>query len=290
MYSRFVSVACVNFKTSWGDKQANLDRMQFWVSEAARAGNQIVVFPELALTGYECDESIGGSSPCAMHGKLAEIIPGPSTLQMAKLAKELNVYLIFGMPERDAIDSDVLYISSVVIAPQGILGAYRKLHLAPSPHFTEDKCFRKGSTIPVWETEHGVIGVLICYDFWYFPELARIMALKGARLIINTTASAAGPGKPCFIVQQTGSRATENMVYAVSCNLVGQERTMTFAGHSVISGPLGTRPAHIFAEAGNEEEIISATLDFEQLHYRHSILPWRESRQGKLISEEFARL
>jgi len=290
-YERFTSIACVNFQTKWGDKRANLEKMKTIAIEAARAGNDIIVFPELALSGYECDETLHKSKrSCAMHQDLAETVPGPSTLEMAKLARDLNIYIIFGMPEQDHFNSSSRYISSVMISPKKILGTYRKLHLAPSPHFTEDLCFTKGNRIPIWETNYGPIGIAICYDFWYFPEIPRIMTLKGARLIINTTASAAGPGKPYFIVQQTGCRAAENIVYTATANLVGKDRTKIFAGHSVITGPLGPRPVHIFVEAGETEEVISATLDFEKLRIRNELRPWKKSLQSELINEEFNKL
>jgi predicted amidohydrolase len=290
-YRRFISIACVNFQTKWGDKKANLEKMKLFAAEASRVGSNLVVFPELALSGYECDESIHTShQPCNMHRELAEPVPGPSTLEMAEVAREFGITIVFGMPEQDKDNPASTYISSVVISPKKILGTYRKMHLAPSPNFTEDVCFKRGREIPVWKTEFGPIGVLICYDFWYFPELARIAVLKGARVIINTTASSAGPAKPYFIVQQTGCRATENIVYAATANLVGKDRTKSFAGHSVIAGPLDNRPAHIFAEAGESEEIISAALDFEKLRIRNESMPWRKSRQSKLISEEFKKL
>jgi predicted amidohydrolase len=282
-----VSVACINFNTDWGDKAANLSRMKTLTQEAARQGNNIVVFPELALSGYECSEDIGPENkPCRMHRELAEVIPGPSTAQMLELAKDLDVYIIFGMPEADKKDSGTHYISSVVIAPQKILGAYRKLHLAPRPRFTESLCFSAGNAVPVWQTRYGVIGVLICYDFYFFPELARIMALKEATLLINTTASAAGPGKPYYLVQQTGSRATENLVYAASANLVGTERTKTYYGHSVIAGPHAPRPAFIFAEGGETEEIVSATLSFTRLRAYAELLDWKKGLRSQLIKRE----
>jgi len=288
---RFLSIACVNFHTQWGDKHANLEKMKHFVREASRVGSNLVVFPELALSGYECDEDIHTHHrPCRMHRELAEPVPGPSTLEMAEVARECGITIVFGMPEQDKDTPASTYISAVVISPKGILGSYRKMHLAPSPNFTEDVCFKRGHEIPVWETDFGPIGVLICYDFWYFPELARIAALKGARVIVNTTASSAGPAKPYFIVQQTGCRATENIVYAATANLVGKDRTKSFAGHSVIAGPLDNRPAHIFAEAGESEEIISAALDFEKLRIRSESMPWRKSRQSQLISEEFKKL
>ena len=285
-----VSVACINFCAEWGDKKANLSKIKTISAQAAEQGNNIIIFPELALTGYECsDNTDPNGKPCSMHKELAETIPGPSTEAIRELACNLGVYIIFGMPEQDKTNPDILYISSVVIGPDGILGAYRKLHLAPLPRFTETLCFTPGSKIPVWETRYGVIGVLICYDFYFYPELARIMALKGATLLINTSASAAGPGKPYFIVQQTGSRATENVVYAASANLVGKERTNEYYGHSVIAGPLTPRPAFIFAEGGETEEIVSATLSLKRLRVRKEQLNWQKDRQNDLINTEMRR-
>ena len=286
-----VSVACINFHPEWGDKAANLAKMKTFTSDAAEQGNNIIVFPELALSGYECSEDMGAEKKsCQMHRDLAETIPGPSTEEIAQLAKDLDVYIIFGMPEQDKANSDRRHISSVVITPEGILGAYRKLHLAPWPRFTESLCFSPGDDIPVWQTRYGNIGVLICYDFYFFPELARIMALKEAKLLINTTASASGPGKPYYIVQQTGSRATENLVYAASANLVGKERTKTYYGHSVIAGPHHPKPAFVFAEGGESEEIVSATLSFPRLSAYTDLLDWKKGRRSQLINKEMNKV
>ncbi len=286
-----VALACINFQTVWGDKAANLKKMQSFVIEAATRGNNIIIFPELALTGYECSEEIGHEKKsCRMHQELAETIPGPSTEAMAQLAKEKDVYLIFGMPEQDITNSDIRYISSVIISPEGIMGAYRKLHLGPWPRFTESRCFYPGDRVPVWRTRYGVVGVLICYDFYFYPELARIMALKEATILINTTASATGPGKPYYIVQQTGCRATENLVYAASANLVGTERTNSYYGHSVIAGPHYPKPAFVFAEGDETEGIVSATLSFKRLEAYRERLNWKNDRQSQLINKEMQKV
>jgi predicted amidohydrolase len=290
-YQDTVSVACINFHTAWGDKAANLVKMKSFATDAAKQGNNIIVFPELALSGYECSEDIGTQKKsCRMHRESAEVIPGPSTEEMAQLAKTLDVYIIFGMPEQDKAKPARRYISSVIIAPERILGAYRKIHLPPRPRFTESLCFSPGDEVPVWETRYGKIGVLICYDFYFFPELARIMALKEATLLINTTASAAGPGKPYYLVQQTGSRATENLVYAASANLVGKERTKTYYGHSVIAGPHNPKPAFVFAEGGETEEIVSATLSFPRLNAYAELIDWKKRRRSQLINKEMNKV
>ena len=103
-------------------RQSAVARMVALMREAHRRGASVVVFPELALSGYECSEDIGAENKsCRMHRESAEVIPGPSTTEMAQLAKDLDVYIIFGMPEQDQTNSDRRYISSVVIAPEAIL-------------------------------------------------------------------------------------------------------------------------------------------------------------------------
>lgn len=295
-YRDTVSVACINFSPEWGNKAMNLSKIKALSKQAAHQGNNIIIFPELALSGYECAQMVqtgikeSEKESCSMHKELAETIPGPSTNEITAIARDLDVYIIFGMPEKDGKNPDTLYISSVVTGPEGLLGTYRKLHLAPLPRFTESLCFSPGNEVPVFETRYGIIGVLICYDFYFYPELARIMTLKGADLLVNTSASSTGPGKPFFIVQQTGCRATENGVYAASANLVGKERTNSYYGHSVIAGPLTPRPAFIFAEGGETEEIVSATLSLKMLRARREQLDWQKDRQTTLINYEMDRL
>ena len=83
-YENIVSIGCVNFNPIWGDKRRTLEKMKSITVEAARQGNNLIVFPELALSGYGCDEAgAGKQKPCAMHEAAAEPVPGPSTRAMA---------------------------------------------------------------------------------------------------------------------------------------------------------------------------------------------------------------
>jgi predicted amidohydrolase len=160
-YENKVTLACVNFSGEWGNKAARLEKMKTQVKLAARQEVDMIVFPELALSGYQCDEE--GTrlmKPCAMHGDTAETIPGPATEEMAELAKEHDIYIIFGMPERDKISPKIHYNSAAIVAPEGILGAYRKIHLATPAKLTEtysdglreSVCFAPGTELPIWET------------------------------------------------------------------------------------------------------------------------------------------
>lgn len=283
-YASHVTVGCVNFQSQWGDKAANLEKIEFFINEGARQGVDILAFPELCLSGYEAN------ADKTLHGELAETIPGPAVEVVVALARKHEMYVTFGMPERDRIDGSACYISCPFIGPDGLLGTYRKLHLGLPPVFTESQCFKGGDAVPVFETRFGPVGVLICVDFWNFPELARILMLKGARLILNCTASFDAPARPAYITQQTGARATENVLYAASANLVGRENTKSYYGHSTIAGPSFPRFNHIYAQAGYEEELISATLSFDKLHRFRENVAIEKIRREDVIMAEFEKL
>jgi predicted amidohydrolase len=283
-YASHVTVGCVNFRSIWGDKAANLEKIKRFIVEGALQGVDILVFPELCLSGYEADEKR------VLHSELAETIPGPSVDVICELAAEHNMYVTFGMPERDSEDKSVCYIACPFIGPEGLIGTYRKLHLGRPPMFTESECFKGGDAVPVFETRFGPVGVLICVDFWNFPELARILMLKGARLILNSTASMDAPGRPEYITQQTGARATENVLYTASANLAGKENTKSFYGHSTIAGPSFPRFNYIYAQAGYDEELISATLSFEKLHRFRDNVQIDKIRRDDVIMAEFEKL
>jgi predicted amidohydrolase len=283
-YPSAVTLGCANYASAWGDKARNLEKIKSMIEEAAAQGVDVVAFPELALTGYESDPEF------VMHRNLAETIPGPATEEIAALTRRLNSYATFGMPERDRNDPDRLYISCPLIGPEGLVGTYRKIHIAPPPMFTETKTFTGGSEVPVFETRFGPIGIQICADFWMFPELSRIQALKGARVIINCSGSMSAPDRPYYLRQQTGARATENMVYTATANLTGRERTKSYYGHSTIAGPAYPRFVQIFAQAGEDEEIVSATLNFARLHRFRDLIRLDELRRSDVITRELAQL
>jgi len=153
--------------------------------------------------------------------------------------------------------------------------------------------------------------VIICYDFWFNPELTRLMALKGARVILNCCATFSGPGKREYMRNTTQVRAQENHCYVVSANHaergtdarasysageLDRGRAAHFLGHSTIAGPDFPAFSKIFAESEASEGLVSATVSFEKLHRWESVFPWRDWRAthqlptSRLIAEEFAKL
>ncbi|MAG29380.1 MAG: hypothetical protein CL908_00615 [Deltaproteobacteria bacterium] len=310
-YEKTVTLGAANFTCVPGDKAANLEKIELTIHEAASQGIDIVAFPEEALTGCGgCSPCLEGAEHCDYHADLAETVPGPSTERVAELAKKLDIYVAFGMIERDPHDPSVLYNAAALVGPEGIQGTYRKLHLGSLPWVTEGITFKPGTAIPIFETRFGPIGLIICYDFWFNPELTRLLALKGARVILNCCASFDAPLKRENMIGTTCTRAQENLVYTLSANQVSgsdrpesyaagavdEGRSGHYAGNSVIAGPSFPRFAEPLAVAGPAEELISATVSFEKLHRWENIFPWREwratrlSATSKLIASEFEKL
>jgi predicted amidohydrolase len=309
-FEKVVTVGAVNFTPVWGDPKRTLAKIEANVVEAAAQGVDIVAFGEEALVGPTgCDACRAEQQACELHLDLAETVPGPATDHVVDLAREHDVYVIFGLVERAADDPKRLFNSVAVIGPEGLLGTYHKVHLGTLPWVTEGIVFEPGNRLPVFPTRFGPIGVQICYDFWFNPELTRILALKGARLVVNCCATFAGEGKRDYMVNTTCVRAQENLIYTASANLLGgpgrqdysaehldDQRAADYLGHSTIAGPAFPRFSQVYAEAGDTEEIVSATLSFERLHRWQPIFPMREWRAGRqhaaslLIAEEFRAL
>ena len=293
-HPKFVTVGSVNFDSVPRNKAATLEKILQFIKDAAHQGCDLVVFPELALNTWgECPECADRGKPCAWHVEQAELIPGPSTEAVANVARDLDMHVIFGMEERDPDAPETLYNSAALIGPDGLIGTYRKVHLGIP---LETNRFTPGDRLPVFETRLGPIGISICYDFYNNPELSRILALKGARILVNPTGSTNLPGKGPMITYTTLVRAQENLVYAVSSNRVGDQGGSKWAGNSVIGGPHFPGFGKVLAEAGLEEQLIVATLNFDQLAAWYDWLPWREWRLGAqryatdLVAREFSEI
>ena len=176
---------------------------------------------------------------------------------MSDLAKEKKVFLAFGFVEKAEKDGkQVLYNSVALIDRDGVpLGQYRKSHLVDGP---ETASFEKGTEYSVFDTEIGKIGIMICWDTAY-PEVARILALKGAEIILVPAAWEAPFDEDWDIVQC--ARSFDNVLYVASCNHVGTDRELTFFGKSKIVGPVG----RTIKQAGSGEEVIRAAVDLDLL-------------------------
>jgi N-carbamoylputrescine amidase len=248
-----VRIACIQLEPVFGETERNLERSCLLVREAAANGAEVVVLPELCSSGY-----VFRSRKEAVA--LAEVVPGgPSSTAWGALCAELGLTLVAGIAERDG---DRLFNSSVVIGPSGHIGTFRKVHLWNQ----EALWFEPGDRgVPVFETPHGRIATIICYDGW-FPECYRLAALGGAQLVCVPTNWVPIPGqaegRPAMATLLCQAAAHSNSLVVAAADRVGTERGQPFIGQSVIVSHTGwplAGPAS--AEA---EEVLYADVDLAE--------------------------
>jgi N-carbamoylputrescine amidase len=249
-----------------GSREANLAETATQVREAARRGAQLVLLAELHTGPYFCQIDTQD------HFALAEPIPGPSTEFLAELVREVKIVLVASLFEHRA--PGVYHNTAVVFEADGsIAGQYRKMHIPDDPGYREKYYFTPGDLgfEPI-STSVGRLGVLVCWDQWY-PEAARLMALRGADLLLYPTAIGWDPNdapaererqREAWITVQRG-HAVANHLPVLSCNRVGFEASphpgepgALFWGSSFVAGPQG----EFLARAQDTEaEMLMADLD-----------------------------
>lgn len=245
-------VASIQMEPRVGRKSENLAHSVELIERAAARGATLVVLPELANTGYAFADRAEALA-------LAEPVPdGPSTQAWMDVARRCRVHLVAGMAERA---QERLYNAAVVLGPDGYLGTYRKLHLWGR----ENLFFAPGdSGLPVFETEWGRLGVLICYDGW-FPETYRLLAMQGADVVAvptNWVPMAGQPAdRPAMANTLTMAHAHSNALSIVCASRTGSERGQPFIGQSLIVGAQGWPLAG--PASAQAEEILYARLDLQ---------------------------
>ncbi len=276
-------VALVQQKNT-DDREYNLANSIKGIRDAAAKGAKLVVLQELHTGLYFCQ------SEDVNQFDLAETIPGPSTDTLGALAKELDIVIVASLFERRA--AGLYHNTAVVLECDGsIAGKYRKMHIPDDPGFYEKFYFTPGDIgfEPI-KTSVGTLGVLVCWDQW-FPEAARLMATKGAEILIYPTAIGWDPNddadeqarqQDAWVISQR-AHAVANGVYVISANRTGFEADPTghsagiqFWGHSFIAGPQG----EFLAKASNDEvEVLSATLDLARGENVRRIWPYLRDRR-----------
>ncbi len=240
-----------------GNKERNLRQISEQASKARKKNADLLVFPELHLTGYTMRDEVS---------HLAESIPGPSTRKVETLAREHGVHIVFGMPEESEVKG-VIHNSAVFVGPKGLVGRYRKIHLPTHSVFEERRYYRPGQEASVFKTDIGIIGLIICYDL-YFPELTRLQALQGAELVVCISAS---PGlRRRFFEGFCLSRAMENAVYLAYVNRVGIEEGLQFWGGSRVIAPNGS----VLAQCKYDlEEFQICKVDLSEVSRARAFIP-----------------
>jgi N-carbamoylputrescine amidase len=245
------------------DVDANLAHARDQVAAAARQGAQIICLPELYRSLYF------PQTEDAQNFRLAEPVPGPSTQAFAALAKEHGVVIVVPIFERRA--QGVYHNSALVYDADGRLaGHYRKMHIPDDPEFYEKFYFAPGDLgFPVFDTQFGRVGVLICWDQW-FPEAARLAALRGAQILFYPTAIGhhdtvdEATWREQHMAWETVQRghAVANGLFVAAVNRCGREGKLRFWGQSFLSGPFGK----VLARAPvDDEAILLADVDYDEI-------------------------
>ena len=265
-----IKIVLAQISSKREDKEENLRRFEQATLKAKQQGADLVVFPELSLTGYVVRDQIY---------ELAETVPGPATQRMESLAKNTGLHIIFGMPELSEKARATIYNTAVFIGPDGLIGKYRKMYLPTHSVFEEKRHFRSGNQIAVFDTPLGKIGLCICYDI-FFPEVARMVRLQGAELIVCISASPAV--RRSYFEILTAARAIENTAFLAYVNLVGVEDGLQFWGGSRLVSPTGD----LLAKAKyDEEDFVLCDVRYSDLRSAEAFIPTLRDLRPELFDQ-----
>jgi len=282
-----VTLALVQTRCA-ADLSENLRKALAQIAEAARRGANIVCLQELFRSVYFCQVEDHENF------KLAEPIPGPTTDALCEAAKAHGVVIVASLFEKRA--PGLYHNTAVVIDADGaLLGSYRKMHIPDDPLYLEKFYFAPGDLgFRAWKTRFGTIGVCICWDQWY-PEAARLTALRGAQILFYPTAIGWHPSEKAEYGQRQHdswetiqrSHAIANGCFVAAANRVGHEAPkggpgIEFWGQSFIADPSG----QIVAKASvDQEEILLGTVDLAMLDQQRVHWPFLRDRRVDAYQE-----
>ncbi|PLK42894.1 carbon-nitrogen hydrolase [Emticicia sp. TH156] len=260
------------------DVAENIDKAIEGIKKAAGSGANIVCLQELFTSLYFCDVEDHSNF------NLAEAIPGPTTMKLSEIARDLNVVIIASLFEKRA--AGLYHNTTAVIDADGTyLGKYRKMHIPDDPGYYEKFYFTPGDLgYKVFDTKFAKIGVLICWDQWY-PEASRITALMGAEVLFYPTAIGWDVNEPqneANIEQYNAwqtiqrSHAVANGVHVVSVNRVGREAEQQFWGGSFVANPFGSL---LYLASHDKEEVHVQEIDLALTEKYRTTWPYLRDRR-----------
>jgi N-carbamoylputrescine amidase len=264
------------------NREENIDRAEMKVREAAQKGAKIICLPEIFTTVYFCQVEDH------KYFKLAEEIPGPTIARFARLAAEIDAAIVAPLFEKRA--SGLYHNTAGIIDADGsYLGKYRKMHIPDDPLFYEKFYFTPGDLgFRSWQTKYATIGALICWDQWY-PEAARLTALRGAEILFYPTAIGWHPSEKAeHGARQHASWETIQRSHAIAngCYVAVPNRTgfeapdggdgIEFWGQSFFADPSG----QVIAKASaDQEEVLLAEIDLSLVDEQRIHWPFLRDRR-----------
>lgn len=272
-----VRVAAIALDAAAGDTDGNLARVSQWCGHAASEGAALVLFPELSVTGFVPNHPPGNHEVWlrdVLRGarRMAEPLDGPAVRKLVDIARATGVLVAAGLLE-DA--GHVLHNTHVLVGPDGMLGAWRKMHV---PLF-EMPIYNGGGVPDVVETPLGRVGINVCFDA-FLPESTRLLAVRGAEIVLFPFAANPEPVTPAGWADWAGpvvrARCSENGVFGVACNYQGQVRyaavEQRFPGGAMVVGPSGEQrqryqgvgdTAHMIVDELSRDALLEARARFE---------------------------
>ncbi|MDF0650944.1 MAG: NAD+ synthase [Nitrospira sp. LK265] len=258
---RTLRIAMAQMNPTVGDLTGNIHRITTWLRDAKKAKADLVVFPELAITGYPPEDLL--LKPQFVADNLRAL------KEITQVCHGL-VAVVGYVGQEDQSDSHssqrsivstgkhTLYNAAALIADRKVVGSYRKWYLPNYGVFDESRYFRPGGRLPLLLVNGTTIGVSICEDIWLAEGPTRVQAAAGAEVIVNINASPFHVGKSRSREQMLATRARENGVIITYTNMVGGQDELVFDGSSLILDQAGTVIArgHAF-----REELLVADLD-----------------------------
>lgn len=291
-----IRVAAVSINSPLGDVDGVLASVEEWTRRAAADGAELILFPELQIHGH-CTPNTWD---------LAEAIPGgPSTRAVVKIAAEHRVHLSIGLSEKE---NDIVYNTQIIVGPDGYIGKQRKLHLSRD----EVLFYKGGREIPVFDIGKCKIGMIICYDN-QFPEPARILALRGADILLmphaarvkmwedNNAESAAAARRHSheYFISCYAQRARENACFAVLANQAGRAGYVDMYPRNSPAQPHHCGGAIFFSPDGEvigcsqreriEDEMVVVDFEAKRLHAERALPNYTLRTRRPELYEELIR-
>src|SRR3978361_829076 len=239
-------LALCQMNATGGDIAGNAERIRAGRSAALDAGAELVLFPELALTGYPPEDLL-----------LREHFLTDAAAALRELAEDTHgIVAVVGFPER----AEDVYNSAAVIADGAVHAIYRKVYLPNYGVFDEQRYFQAGQAGAVMDIGQERLGLTVCEDIWEPGPPASDEALAGATLVLNISASPYHAGKGAQLEQMFARRARENLACVAFCALVGGQDELLFDGHSFVVDHTGQTIARA---AQFEEQLLICDVDLE---------------------------
>ncbi len=252
-------------------KDAMMKKHISMIKEAGEKKVQILCLQEVFSTPYFCP------SQDIKWYETAEPVPGPTTETLGEIARKYSMVIIAPLYEKAA--EGIYYNTAAVIDADGkLIGRYRKMHIPHLAGFWEKFFFKPGNLdYPVFKTRYATIGVYICYDR-HFPEGARLLGLRGARIVFNPSATVEGLSRHLWTLEQP-AHAVANGYFIAAVNRVGIEKPWNigkFYGSSYFANPRG----EIIAQAGeNNDELLICDIDFDLIRQTRNLWQFYRDRR-----------